>query len=239
MRPSRTTAGLRGTLLALAAWTVLAVAALTVPTGAAAQDHGFLVLPGIPGGSAVVSVDGRSVGTLGETELTLEVSAGEHPVRVVRAGVVLYAGTIVIQPDDVSFLRVDVGVPTVRLRLVHLEPARVDVRLEGELIALTPAWLSVPVGDAILQVGGEVFCLVFSEGLEAYVRIRSGSIDELRGSEICPSARGEAYEGPHGLLSRADFRRRRLWVRDNSGSGSDDFWPPCWRRSRMTVGWSS
>ena len=144
-----------------------------------AQENGYLVLAGIEDGPARVFVDGTELGSLLTAELTLELAPGMHTVEVFADGRPRFERSVVVLSGDVSHLPVVLSTSTDEIHVVHLDPARVDVRIQGHVVALTPATVTVPAGDTTIQLGNWAFCFDLLEDADAYVRVRNGRVDEL------------------------------------------------------------
>ena len=189
------------------------------------EENGFLVLAGIEDGPARVFVDGTERASLRSDELTLELVPGVHIVEVLAQGRMRFERSVAVLSGDVVYLQVILAA-SAQLRVVHLEPARVDVRVQGQVVALTPATVTIPAGETTIGVGEWTFCFDLAENADAYVRVRNGRVDEVRGGEDCTGARaGESFEAPHLLLSEGDFTRRSLWNRQRSGGRVEEMWP--------------
>ena len=196
------------------------------PGAAEAQESGFLVLQGIPNGPAGVFVDGSELARLTEFELTLEIAPGVHTLSVIAEELPPFDQTVTVHPGDVTYVPVVLARSVARVHLIHLEPARVDVRIDGQVVAVTPATITVPAGENVIGLGDESFCFEFPEGVEAYVRVRETGLDVMRGASSCVVEQEvELYEAPHQLLSESDFQRRRLWSRQRGAERSEELWP--------------
>lgn len=225
MRHFRRSLNLRFTPWPSALLLVVAIACTLLPAPVLAQTNGFLVLSGIPNGRARVFVDGTERGVLVSTELTLELAPGQHTLHIEAAGFPHLEQIVAVRSGDVTYVPVVLDPSTVQLRVVHLEPARVDVRVDGQVVALTPATVTVPADETVIGVGDRMFCFVLTEGSDAYVRVLGGRIAEVRGGRSCSPDQGASFEAPHLPLSEVNFRRRRLWSRPRSGDRFDELWP--------------
>ena len=207
---------------------VFLLVALSVisPSLGLAQENGFLVLSGTTDGPARVFIDGIERGFLVTTELTLELAAGSHVVEIAVEGLSRFERRFDVRSGDVTYLPVVLTSSTAQLRVVHLEPARVAVRIDGQVVALTPATVTVPAGQTTIGLGNRTFCFEVAENSDAYVRVRGGRIDEVRGSRSCGGNEDvAAFEAPHLPLSGGDFTRRSVWSRQRGMERPEELWP--------------
>jgi hypothetical protein len=199
------------------------VLSAAVPSSALTQESGFLVLSGIPNGPAGVFVDGTELAILSSPELTLQVAPGSHTLSVIAEGFPPFDQAITVRSGDVTYVPVVLARSTARIHVVHLEPARVDVRVDGQVVALTPATVTVPAGETVLGLGEGSFCFELEADAYAYVRVRSTWVDEVRGARSCSADQEiDTYEAPHLPLSEGDFQRRRLWSRQRGAERSGE-----------------
>ncbi len=198
----------------------------SAPSALWAQENGFLVLPGIPNGPAGVLIDGSERGRLSASEFTLEIAPGVYRLSVIADGLPPFDRSITVHSGDVTYVPVVLARETAQVHLVHLNPARVDVRVSGQVVAVTPATVTVPAGQTVIGLGENSFCFEFGPDADAYVRVRSTWVDDVRGARSCVADQEvETYEAPHLLLSEGDFQRRRLWSRQRGGEPAEELWP--------------
>lgn len=180
--------------------TVIAAAylLLLLPLGAAAQA-GFIEVQGIQSGTAsvVVSTTGWPEARrlqLSEDPVLLELPAGTYSLEVYQEGFESSTHTVTVVPDEVEIVLPSLLPIRTSVRLIHLLPAEVPFQI-GDARGITPATVRVPLGEQLMQVDAIPFCVRFTAGSAAYVRIRAGVLEELRGASACfrpepPSPRG-------------------------------------------------
>jgi hypothetical protein len=170
---------------------LLAYACVVAPAGA--QQVGFVEIQGIPNGPAQLHVDGELwPEQLSDMPLLLELPEGTYTLRVSREGFESVAQDVQVIADDVEILQFEVVRSSVEVRLVHLLPAELNFQVEApeqllqsELRGMTPATIQVLVGDRIFVLGSRRFCFSLVADSSAYIRIREGTLDELRGATEC------------------------------------------------------
>lgn len=177
---------------------------LTLATSGSAQT-GFIVLSPINNGPAQVLIDGQSAGTLSTQELTLEVGAGSRSLLVQREGFAAYRTIVEVREGDVVEVNVRLLPRRVRIvedrpiegvgrqlmaemRVLHLDPVRVPIVVDGQAVGETPATLEVPAGELHIRVGQAVLCLRVNPYDSALVRVRQGRLEELRKAWRCEDA---------------------------------------------------
>lgn len=170
--------------------TVFAAPAMLVllPLGGSAQV-GFLEIQGISNGPASISVltEGwiePQRHELSEQPVLVELSPGTYSVEVQREGFRLFSESVTIVRDEVQIVRPRLVPILTQVRIIHLLPAEVPFRV-GDDRGMTPATVHVPVGEQVMLVDAVPFCLRFAADSTAYVRIRSGVLEELRGATEC------------------------------------------------------
>lgn len=172
--------------------------------GAAAQtESGYLVIDGISNGPAQVIVDGVVRGQLREEELTLQVQSGRRRVVVRKRFFRDFERMIDVRVGDVTQLHVDlVAQQTVAvedrpeggaatqdvgvLRVVHLQPVSVEIRVDDAIVGNTPATLQVPAGRHVVEVGtSDPICVVVDSGGTGLLTVNAGIVEHLRGVGRC------------------------------------------------------
>lgn len=193
-----------------------------------AQGVGYIVIPGIANGPASVIIDGTEVGILSNRELTLEAKPGSRRVLIKREGYADFQRSVEVRSGDVVQLEVRLVPRQVRViqdepeqgatlqllarvRVVHLDPVRVPIQLNGSVIGQTPSLLEVPAGELVMKIGATPLCLRVRPYDSALVRVRAGALEELRDIWRCddpeaPPAQPDPAE--YTGNREADLRRR-------------------------------
>ncbi|MSR21833.1 MAG: energy transducer TonB [Gemmatimonadetes bacterium] len=169
----------------------LALVPWGLPPQVAAQDVGFVEIRQLPSaalGPAQVFVDGalwpEPLDNL--TNLLLELAPGRHALRIIRDVSRPFVLEVMVVGGEVVIVDALLPPATTRARLIHLLPADAPYSIVGlRLGGTTPATLDVPVGEHVFVVDGKRFCFGLVPDSAAYIRIRSGVIDELRGVTEC------------------------------------------------------
>jgi hypothetical protein len=171
--------------------TILLVTALVtiVPPAAQAQGVGFLEVQGIDSGLAEIHLTSKQWTEPQRRELAtdpvlFEVPAGEYSVEVRREGFQTFSEAVTVISDEVSIVRPILKPILTEVRIVHLLPAEVPYRIDGRS-GVTPATVSVPSGEQVILLNDVPFCLRFRADSTAYVRVRTGKLDEIRGATEC------------------------------------------------------
>jgi hypothetical protein len=161
---------------------------ILLPLGVSAQV-GFLEIQGVSNGPAALSVFMESWTEplrreLSEHPVLLELVPGTYSVEVQREGFEGFSETVTIVRDEVRIVRPRLVPILTQVRLIHLLPAEVPFRV-GDERGTTPTTVQVPVGEQVMLVDAVPFCLRFAADSTAYVRIRSGVLEEIRGATEC------------------------------------------------------
>jgi hypothetical protein len=170
---------------------VLVTALLTIlPSAAQAQGVGFLEVQGIDGGVAEIFLTSGHWAEPRRRELAtdpvlFELPPGEYSLEVRQEGFRSFSSAVTVISDEVSIVLPLLRPILTEVRIVHLLPAEVPYRLGG-LYGVTPATVRVPVGDQVILINDVPFCLRFRATSTAYVRIRTGNVEEIRGATECP-----------------------------------------------------
>ncbi len=171
---------------------------LLLPLGAAAQV-GFVEVQGIQSGTASVVVSSTRWPEarrfeLSEDPVLLELSPGTYSLEAHQEGFESSSHAVTVALDEVEIVRLNLLPIRTEVRLIHLLPAEVPFEV-ADARGVTPATVRVPVGEQLLLVDATPFCVRFTADSAAYVRIRAGALEELRGASACfrpepPSPRG-------------------------------------------------
>lgn len=172
------------------------------PGRALGQDSAYVVLAPIRQGPAAVFIDGAPRGQLADAELTLAVLPGRRALSVRRDGFAPFQREVTVAPGDVQQITVVLEPVTAsisedrpeqgtsrqgtgKFRVIHLEPVKTDISVEGQRLGETPATILVPSGEHEVQVGSYAACWVVTPGDSGYLRLRSGRLEQMTGISLC------------------------------------------------------
>lgn len=157
--------------------------------GLQAQEVGFIEVQGLDGGPASVFLYSDlwaepRYRTLADGPVLFEVPAGAYSLEVRQDGFQSFTQEVTVLADEVSIIRPVLWPILTEVRIVHLLPAEVPFQI-GDQSGFTPATVWVPAGERVMLVDNAPFCIDVLRDTTAYIRIRAGDLEQIRGGSEC------------------------------------------------------